>query len=330
MKKPIQLIALLLLALGGFSPLNAKNVYQLDGYMGVRGGESFHYRIELSDSIGNILSGYSYTYKTKDKAVKAYLTAEINRKAKSLHIQEQQIISNQGFESIATICLVNADLSWNEIEKNLSGSLITQTSDNGAICSSGSIVFIRQSQINQLFSPAAAPQPGSKSTAQQHAASFVTREDPNQKLHAYFNQKAQSEKDQMSITKESQPQVSPNTTAQPVVKKITEGLDGAYLWHSNQIIFEIWDGGEIDNDRVTVSYNDTQVLKNYQLSGQKKRVVLNIGTNPINNITITANNEGANPPNTANIRLFDGDKVYDILAYNKTGRKAVIRIRKQQ
>lgn len=323
MRIPVRMIVFIFLVFGSISPLNAKDVYHLDGYMGVRGGESFHYSIDLKDSIGNILSGYGYTYKTKDKVVKAYLTAEIDRGKKSLHIQEQQIISNQGFESKATICLVNAFLTWNKDENNLSGSLITQTSGNGATCSSGTIVFIQKLQIDQLFAPPI-PTVAQKSNTGQ-LPQFQTRVDPNKKLNAYFAQKTQTEK---ATQQQPTPPAPPIVAPKPEIKKITEGTEGVYQWHSNKVIFEIWDGGEIDNDQVTVSFNGTIVLKNYQLTAQKKKLTFELGGNELNIITITANNEGSNPPNTANIILYDGDKAYSVLAYNKTRRKAVIKIKK--
>lgn len=314
----------------GTALLQAEETYQLDGYMGVKGGESFHYKVVLKDSSDNWMSGFAYTYKTESKAVKAELVAQIDRKGQTLHIQEQQLLSNHGFESKATICLVNAMLSRNKSEQNLSGSLITRTSNNGAACSSGSIVFIQKEQIEKLFAPPAKPAIVKKTVPSTNH--FQTRSDPNQKLHAYFAQKQKAEAQQKAREQkisQPKPNPAPATATKPLVKKITEGADGIYTWHSEQIIFEIWDGGDVDNDQVTIAYNGNPILKNYQLSNQKRKLTFEIGGNELNIITITANNEGANPPNTANITLQDGEKVYSILAHNTTGKKAVIQIKKK-
>lgn len=322
-----RIIFLFLLSFGGVFSSNAHGTYHLEGYMGVRGGESFHYVLDLKDSVGDLLSGYASTYNTKDKAVKATVTALIDRKAKTLHIQEQEIVANLGFESKATICLVNAVLSWNEHEKTLSGSLITQTSENGATCSTGSIVFTRKAQIDQLLDPPA-PAIASKSMPADNNSLFQPKTNPTQKLNAYFAQKEQQEAAKFSSAQDTKPGSSQPPIPQPEVKKITEGTDGIYLWQSNKIIFEIWDGGDIDNDQVSISFNGTSLLKNYQLTAQKKKLVFDLGADEINTITITANNEGANLPNTANILLGDGDKTYSVLAYNKTGKTAVIKIKR--
>jgi hypothetical protein len=45
-------------------------------------------------------------------------------------------------------------------------------------------------------------------------------------------------------------------------------------------------------------------------------------------ITIYAEEEGNEPPTTANMLLTDGSKQYPVIAYNNRGRQAVIRIRK--
>lgn len=302
---------------------------QLDGYMGVQGGESFHYRLDLNDSTDNLMSGYSYTFKDDErKAVKAYVTATINREKKTLHIREQNIIYNNGFESRATICLVNALLTQNAEDGSLSGKLITQTSNNGAVCSSGSLTFIQQNQIAKAF---AAPQkqPTVENTTAEKTT-FQTRTDPNQKLQAYFAQKKQREAAAAAVPVATAPTPAHNEEAKAQVKTITEGQEGVYLWHSDKIIFEIHDGGEIDGDQVTISYNGQPALANYQLTKQIKQLSFDIGGNELNIITITANNEGANPPNTANIKIIDGDKAYSIIAYNKTGKTATIQIKKSR
>lgn len=315
------------------NPVRAKENpgLQLDGYMGVQGGESFHYRLELKDSVGNLMSGYSYTFKDDEqKAVKAFVTATIDHDKKTLHIREQSIIYNHGFESRATICLVNALLTRDADNGSLSGKLITQTSNNGAVCSSGSLTFIQKGQVESFFAPQKAQQASEKPA--DGTGSFQPRTDPNQKLHAYFAQKQQQEaRSPMVLATATPPAVKPpagNSITKPQVKTITEGSEGVYLWHSNKIIFEIWDGGEIDGDQVTVMYNGQPVLKSYRLTEQKKQLTFEVGGNALNIITITANNEGGNPPNTASIKITDGDKTYSILAYNKTGKSATIQIRK--
>src|SRR5690606_12581480 len=109
-----------------------------------------------------------------------------------------------------------------------------------------------------------------------------------------------------------------------------EGQDGIYYWETDKIILTIWDGSQEDGDRVTVSFNNLQVLTDYTLLNEKKTLELDLSSSGINTITITALNEGGQPPNTANITIQDGNKQYEIVAYNKIGKKALIKIQKKK
>ena len=89
----------------------------------------------------------------------------------------------------------------------------------------------------------------------------------------------------------------------------------------------IWDGGTIDGDKVTVLLNGKNVLNNYTLTSAKKAFHLALDEG-MNTLTIIANNEGSEPPNTANIQLADGEATYNIIAYNNTGQQATVTIQR--
>jgi hypothetical protein len=293
--------------------------------MGVQGGESFNYNVQLKDSSGAFLSGYSFTYQNPDKAVKTFLSARVDKTQKTLLIKEQAIIYNHGFESKAVICLVEALLTYDKEQGVLTGPLITHTANNGHACSSGTISFINKEQINALFSNT----PPEKEKAIVQSKTETLRPDPTEKLHAYFEQKQKTETVTPSIAQIESKNTAPKTKFAPPPAKITEGKDGVYTWKSNKIIFTIWDGSDEDGDRVSVLYNGKEVLGNYTIKNKKKELTLDIGGNELNIITIIALNEGSKSPNTANISIQDGDKIYPIIAYNTIGKKAVLRIKKQ-
>lgn len=304
MLKNYSLSALLLLLA---APLfGGSNSYRLTGYMGVQGGESFTYRLELKDSTGNWLAGYAYTYVQEQNNVKSYIVARLDREQRTLQVSEKQIIHNHQFYSKAIICLVNADLTYDG--QKLSGNLRTQTAGNyHAECAKGSITFLNKEELDQLFSAPEAAVPAAPAVAKTPAE-----------------------------TPSAPPATVPQTAAPrpkvqaPATEQITEGKDKSYTWKSNEITIEIWDGNAVDNDIISILYNGEKILDNYSLKKEKKVMVLPLGGNELNIITIEANNEGGDPPNTANILLRDGTSAtYDIIAHNKTGKRAVIRIKKQ-
>ncbi len=306
----------LLLCLGitayGLPVAAQDNTYELRGFMGIQGGESFSYRLVLQDSAGDYLKGYAYTYSTEKNEVKAAVTAQRNRVDRTLQIRETAIIHNHKFQSRAIICLVESLLTYDTNERQLSGPLRTQTMGQGAECAKGSISFNQAQEIATLFQV-----PGSTPTA-----------DPVRQNTTPTVVKRQTAPARRSAV--AQP--APDSVAAPVVRKpdqVTEGKDKTYLWTSDQIVLEIWDGTQVDNDRISILYNGDEILSNYSLTKERKRLSLPLGGNELNMISIIALNEGGDPPNTANVLLIDGSKEYEIIAHNKIGKQALIKIRKQ-
>ncbi len=109
--------------------------------------------------------------------------------------------------------------------------------------------------------------------------------------------------------------------------KITAGVGKEFQWHSDTCVVAIWDGGVIDGDVVSLSINDRKVLDNYTLVKERKLVKLPL-TGKVNTITILAEDEGLNPPNTAEMILYDGETSYKVTAFNKKGEKAIIVLRR--
>jgi hypothetical protein len=291
-----------------------KNEYSLKGFMGVQGGESFTYKLELKDSVRNILSGYAYTYLNEKNDVKTYVIAEADRDKKTLFIREATIIYNHYFESKALICLVESLLTYSNTEHTLSGPLTTMTAGNGASCSKGSITFTNVTELNNLFNPEA------KNVQPTPTAQVMPKPAPAKAPKVVYD----------TLRKPKPATVAPKPV--PEIKKpetITEGKDKTYRWQSDNIVLEIWDGNNEDNDRVTILFNGTELIKDYVLTKQKKKLSIPVGGNELNIITIVANNEGGDPPNTANILLSDNDIHYDIIAHNTVGKRALIKIMKK-
>jgi hypothetical protein len=295
----------LLLLLNTSTLLAQQPVYHLKGFMGIQGGESFTYRIELQDSAAGWMQGYAYTYAVEKNDVKARIVARIDRAAQTLHLVESEILHNNYFKSKATICLVDASMQYSRSEGSLSGPINTNTMDNGAACARGSISFTNKEEIETLFK-------GIQKEVEK--APVVVEPKPR--------------KPGKIIVKE-QPVPTVAQKIEPAIANITEGKDKAYQWASDTIVMEIWDGNNVDNDRVSVLYNGNEILSNYALMKEPKRLYLAVGGNELNIIAIEANNEGGDPPNTAHIRLYDGDVQHDVVAHNATGKRALIRIRRK-
>lgn len=281
--------------------------YTLKGYMGVQGGESFSYRLEISDSAGNI-KGHSLTYLTEGKEVKAWITGTVDRKNKTLSFRETSIVHNNGFESSAILCLVDAFLKYVPASKGyvLEGPITSKDLSN-ADCSRGSINFVNDDVLKELFgntTPVAAA-PAKQPEVQKAPAKTTPM------MVVYDTVRRNS-----SVSSQRQPD------------RITANVEKVYEWNTDTVVIDVWDGSNIDGDVLSINYNDKNVLGHYRLKEEKMRLRIPLSGNGTDVITITAEEEGNEPPNTASLLLTDGNKSYPVIAYNDRGRQAVIRIRK--
>lgn len=302
-----RLIALVFCCISCFAAAAQVKNYTLKGYMGVQGGESFSYKLVFSDSAGNI-KGYSLTYLTETKDAKAWITGRIDRKNKTLSFRETSIVYNNGFESNAIMCLVDAQLSYVPSNKGyvLEGPLTSKDLSN-ADCSKGSINFVNDDVLKELFSatPAAEAAPVVKQPVAQKA--------PEKKRSVII----------VYDTARRKPEVMA-----PVPDKITSNVEKTYDWNTDTVVIDVWDGSNIDGDVISILYNNSRVLPYYRLKEEKKQLRIPLsGANP-DVIIIIAEEEGNEPPNTANLLLTDGTRQYPVIAYNTRGKQSVIRIRK--
>jgi len=275
--------------------------FTLNGSLGVESGETFSYKLVCTDS-GGTISGYGITYLREANDTKATVKGTIDRKQKTLSFTETEIAYNHGFKSNAVICLLRATLKY--IPEGgrliLSGPVISADAGNGA-CSRGSIRFEDEAALRELF------REEHTDTVKRPAARTVVIRAPQPRTETATAQ---------------------HTDSAPVTEEITAGREKVYEWHTDTVILELWDGGRIDGDIITIRYNGHPILSRYTLAKEKKRILLPLSSTGTDSITIIADNMGNEPPNTANLLLRDGDREHTVVAYNDVGKEAVIRIRK--
>lgn len=297
----------LLFVLLPFTVLAQPKQYMLSGYIAVPGGESFTYKLYLTDSAGK-LGGYSLTYLQQVNDTKAAITATIDRTAQTLTFHETEILYNHGFYSNAIMCLANAKLQYKNGNKGkiLTGSIRTKDLSN-TDCGGGTITFVNEDELARLFSNAVPKSVEEPPVATKPPTAPLTR------------------KRTIVVSMDEAPVRKPVV---PVADEITNGTGKTYVWHSDTVVLDIWDGGRIDEDIVTVMYNDNIVLTRHTLTADRKQLRIPLSGQAIDVITIVANNEGNEPPNTANILLHDGDITHEVIAYNDRKQSAEIKIKR--
>jgi hypothetical protein len=154
---------------------------------------------------------------------------------------------------------------------------------------------------------------------------FLRDETLKQQLYFYdIDPQAYIFIDEVSITKieEAKKEVPKDEVIQKTVvqteqKKTVETtiLEDRKVIEQHQIVLndkyieiEIWDEEEIDEDVISLNYNQNWVLENYTLKKSKKKIFLEFEEGKENNLILFAHNMGKIPPNTAVLLVKSGRK----------------------
>lgn len=100
-------------------------------------------------------------------------------------------------------------------------------------------------------------------------------------------------------------------------------------WSSDDIKLELWDGSQIDQDKISVYVNDKIILENFIIT-QDKKIILIPFTEDNCKIKILAVNEGKSPPNTVNIILKDKNNSTPFITNLKIGESTSIVLTKNK
>jgi len=270
----------------------------LTGSLTVLSGETFPYRLVVTTE-GNTVNGYSITY-LEPNETKASIKGMLDRRNRTLSFKETDIIYSHEVHTNAFMCLIDAALTYKQTTESvlLYGSITSNESDNTA-CTGGVVTFSNKAEIDRLFGN-------------------------GDKFDTVISMKKRS----VDAATAKKADAVADEPAPLVTDKVTAGVEKVYEWHSDTVVIDVWDGGHIDGDIITLQYNGKDYLKRYFLEKNKYRLRIPLSGQGVDVITIIADNEGTEPPNTANIMLTDGKKEYNILAYNTKGQQATIRIKK--
>lgn len=270
-------------------------VYQtiLRGRLVMETGEAFPYVLVVTDS-QNRLYGYSLTFNAPNDT-KTLVTGSIDKGRGVLAFNEESVEYSHSLPTKAFMCLLHGKLMY----KNgmLIGFVASQQSDRTA-CTSGRLEFNESEKIQALFSS-------------------HDRYD----MEVTMGSKQQLVQIPVKALKVETQDIKP-------LEKVTEGIEKSYEWHSDSVIIEVWDGGTLDGDVVSISFDSQTILDNYSLRTRKKRISLALGDYTPHTLSILSVSEGTEPPATATLTLRDGGVLYNVVAYNKKNAVSVLRIRR--
>ncbi len=278
----------------GLGATGQPNKFTLTGTITMQTGEQFPYKIVGTETNG-VVKGFAYTYAEPDET-KAAIEGKLDKQGRKLSFKETEIISSHDVHTKAFMCLVHAKLDYKA--NALSGPATSKELDNTA-CTEGVISFNKGTELQELFSSHdkydVEVSMGGKAAKEVGPAPAVVA----------------------AVAEEA-----------PKLDKITAGVEKAYEWHTDTVIVEIWDGGTFDGDKVTVTFDDVPVIKKYTLQKTKKRLAIALPATGVHYLSIYAEDEGSDPPNTATLTLTDGTKRYNLVAYNPKGAQSLVQVRR--
>lgn len=104
----------------------------------------------------------------------------------------------------------------------------------------------------------------------------------------------------------------------PEILKIKQQRNSKFIQtiktREDSIRILLYDNGIIDNDTVTVFYNNKVILEKYMITDQAKELKIPVNRNSKNIIELFADNLGTIPPNTALLIIYAGQKRYELHA----------------
>lgn len=286
------LLILMLIPYCGFSQ---SKEYVFKGLEVLKSAQSCKYELVFTVT-GTIVKGYSVSYVQEGMQTKTEIEGVMNVKQRSISFSEMLIPVNTPDDM--SICFIKGKMSFkHHMGHDLFIGKFTGKDYKGKNCGDGVIVF-------------EAP-PGSKNVFDIPAAKpiVVRNTKPATSLHKKAMKHAEPEPD-IQFT------------------KIATGDHNELAWKTDSFVIEVWDGGFVDGDIVSVQFNGQKVLSNVTLTGSKNRIALPMPLKT-NTVIITAENEGVAIPNTAQIIIYDGKTRHGLLACLKKGTSTSLTLNKK-
>jgi hypothetical protein len=249
--------------------------------------------LSITDSLSR-LYGFSLTFDAPNDT-KTLVSGTIDKRGGLLVFNEESVDYSHSLPTKAFMCLLHGKLVYKN--GTLSGPVTSQQSDQTA-CTSGRLEFFESDKILALFSS-----------------------HDKYDMEVTMGSKQQTVEMPVKAFKVEKQDIKP-------LEKITEGIEKSYEWHSDSIIIEVWDGGTLDGDVISIAFDSQKILDNYSLRTKKKRISLALSDYALHSLSILSVSEGTEPPATATLTLRDGGVVYNVVAYNKKNAVSVLKIRR--
>lgn len=265
------------------------------GRLSVEGGGEYAYKLYVTDSAGQ-LTGYSITDIGGPNETKTWVRGSINKEKKTLTFHETKVAYTKTKQAAPSVCLLAATLRYSNIKgtASLRGKFVGKTNNSNADCGKGKIMLLCADELMKRIMQLA-----EKDTAVAKLIDSIQ---------------------QTQATTKSYTPPPPDAD----IPQLLPGNSTSITCAASQSTIEIWDAKSIDGDVITLWQDGKPLLENYKISGRRKSLYISTPVGSTTRLRLAAISEGAEPLNTARLRITSGTTVQYIDATTTPGRDVFI------
>ncbi len=291
----------------------------------------------------NHFQAITYSYKNTEFYGKAEASGSLNVQSKKVLLKEGKLLEVR--YASGSVCVMTCFLQYSRLgnDEYLQGTYFsTNADDSTADCGKGSIFLHRVAETDfykepflekkekELLArkkeagsvkklPGATSPPVASATA---AKKSVTKTTPTPVRKPPVSQPVVAKR-KPSLTEPEQNMNSRDSSIKISQPSIPESIPAVLLTRTNELLktltvnhtsieIRIYDDGAIDNDTVSVFYDNKKIISNARISDQPVTAVITVSpSDHPHQLVMVAENLGDIPPNTSLLVVKDGDKRYE-------------------
>ncbi|MFD1063763.1 hypothetical protein ACFQ1Q_10950 [Winogradskyella litorisediminis] len=267
---------------------------QFDGFIKLQDSLFIKYKVDFTEN-GGLISGYSLTDFGGEHETKSKIEGVYNEDAKQISFKEVGLIYTKSPVSLDDFDFCNVNFTSNRFKigsDKLDGDFQGTFSD-GTKCLNGEIAMSSVAKIQKRVAKFS-----KKVTKSKRIADSIKKKVQNIKIIDTLN---------LNVLKKNE------ITSIPTASKILKLL--------------IYDGGQIDDDIITVYQDNKPILTKYRITEARKTIEIPV-INKITKIKILSESVGSIGSNTAIIEVLDGKNTIKAMTNLKKGETTQIDILK--
>jgi hypothetical protein len=242
------------------------------------------------------LSGYSICDIGGSNETKAFIEGTLNDSTGQISFKEKDLAYTKYANDVSNMCFIHAKgkLNAKKGKTEIQATFTGYYKNANKICDNGKIMLFSLKDVySQLI-----------------------------QLGKVLNNK----KNKDTLSNELLKSINPLKNVDDIQEVSNKGIL-RYNFNSNKVNMEIWDDGVEDNDRISISVNDSLIESNYKITKQNQILSLTLKPKSYNVIKITAENEGLYSPNTVKVILNDKTRKNLVLSRLSKGESFFISIK---